>query len=208
MIKLIIFDLWNTLAYKDKNNNSVATIAKEFGLRLAHRKLVKIFENSLQTKKWKSEYSAYRNLCRNFGIEESKVNVEELMRIRETREGKAKLYVYVIPMLKSLRKQGYKIGLISNTSLFSVKYIRKTKVLDYVDYSVFSFDVGFIKPELKAFREILRRAKVKANEAIMIGDKIGDDVVPPRKIGMNSLHFQGYSKLKKDFKKFGIIIKV
>lgn len=206
MIKLIIFDLWKTLAHKDKDNNTVETIRKKFNLRISHKKVAKIFENSIQTRKWKSEYSAYKNLCKNLGIEETRKNIEKLTKIRDIREAKAKLYVHVIPMLKNLRKKGYKIGLISNTSVFSVKYIKKTGLLKYIDYPLFSFEIGVVKPELKAFRKILTQYKVKPNEAVMVGDNISDDVIPPRKVGMNSIHFQGYSKLKKSFKKLGIII--
>ena len=42
----------------------------------------------------------------------------------------------------------------------------------------------------------------------MIGDNIIDDVLTPRKLGMNALHYKGnYEKLKKGLKKFKIIVK-
>ena len=69
-----------------------------------------------------------------------------------------------------------------------------------------SFQYGDIKPSLKGFKFLLKKTKFKPSEAIMIGDKIGDDVLPERKIGINSIHYRNPAQLKKDFKKFKINI--
>ena len=51
---------------------------------------------------------------------------------------------------------------------------------------------------------MLKISKCKPSEVIMIGDKIKDDVIPPKKIGMNSIHLRNYSQLKRDLRGFGI----
>jgi len=40
----------------------------------------------------------------------------------------------------------------------------------------------------------------------MIGDKLNDDVIPPKKIGMKALQYKDYETLKKDLKKFNVNI--
>ena len=120
-IKLIIFDLWRTLAYKKGNENHapLRKMLKETNTDIPLDKFVKIFENSVQLKKWKSKYEAYENLCKNMGLETNKKNIFLLRNLRDNVESKTKLYAHTIKMLKSLKKKGYKIGLISNSSIFN-----------------------------------------------------------------------------------------
>lgn len=207
MIRLIIFDLWQTLAYRDVEYSTTSMMLEKTKANIPKDKFVKIFEESLQTKKWKSKFEAYKNLCKNMGLETTEQNIKLLMDIRDKAEEETKLYPHTISMLKQLREQGYKTGLISNSSVFAVEKIKqKTKLLEYIDYSLFSFDVGVIKPNLKFFTKMLEIVKCKPEETIMIGDKLNDDVIPPKKLGMNSIFYTDYETLKKELASFGISI--
>lgn len=207
MIKLILFDLWKTLAYRDVDYSTTSKILEKTGINIPRKKLVKIFEKSVQTKKWTSKYEAYKNLCKNINLENTKQNVNLLMGIRDKAEEGTKLYSHTLSMIKKLKKQGYKIGLISNSSVFAIEQVNKrTKLLEQIDYPLFSFDVGVIKPNLNFFKRMLKISKCKPSETIMVGDKTGDDVIPPRKLGMNSILYTDYKTLKKDMKKFNINI--
>jgi HAD superfamily hydrolase (TIGR01549 family) len=207
MIKLIVFDLWQTLAFRDVEYSTTSKMLKRTGAKILKEKFVKIFEESIQTKKWDSKFEAYKNLCENMGLQATENNINLLMEIRDKAEDETKLYPHSIPMLKQLRKQGYKTGLISNSSVFAIEQIKaKTDLLDYIDYPLFSFDVGIIKPDLKFFKEMLKITKCKPEETIMIGDKLNDDVIPPRSIGMNAILFKNYEQLKLDLEKFGVCI--
>lgn len=205
MIKLTIFDLWQTLAYKDAGYSSISRILKETKLKIPRAKFIRIYEEALQTKKWSSKHEAYETLCRKIGLEATKENINLIMGIRDKAEAKTKLYPHTIPMLKQLRKQGYKTGLISNTTVFAARPIKKkTKLLKYIDYPLFSFDVGIIKPDLKFFKKMLKIAKCKPEETIMVGDTPKADVIPPRKLGMNAIHFKNYRHLKRNLAAFSI----
>ncbi|PZM86402.1 MAG: hypothetical protein DLD55_05750 [candidate division SR1 bacterium] len=207
MIKLIIFDLRKTLAYRDVEKSSTTQMLEQTGSSLPKKDFVKIFENSVQTKKRTNKYEAYENLCKNMGLPMTKDNVNLLMNIRDYAESQSKLYLYTIPMLKQLRKLGYKIGLLSNSSIFAVEVLkRKTNLLDYIDYPLFSFEVGTIKPDLAFFEKMLEITGYKPEEVIMVGDKLHDDVLPPRELGMNAILFENYEQLKSDFASFGIVL--
>jgi putative hydrolase of the HAD superfamily len=132
-------------------------------------------------------------------------NVNLLIKIRDKSERKTKLYDHSIPMIKKLKKEGYKIAIISNSSVFAIKHLKnKTKLLKYIDYPIFSFDVGVIKPNPKIFRALLKKAKCKPKEVIMIGDNFKDDVIPAKKMGINAIHYTTYEALKEELKKYGI----
>jgi len=207
MIKLIVFDIWKTIAYRDLQENSSKTIRKTIKSQIPYPKFVKIFEKSLQTKKWDSKFDAYANLCKNIKLPVTDENVNLLMSMRDDAENKTKEYEYTIPMLKQLKDSWYKIWLISNSSVYEIEHLKeKTKILDYIDYPLFSFDFGIIKPNLKIFEKLLKISWYKPEEIVMIWDKLVDDVRPPRELGMNSLLFENYEQLKKDLLAFNIIL--
>ena len=103
MIKLIIFDLWKTLAYRDVPEGSAKTMLRVTNSKIPYPEFVKIFENSLQTKKWKSKFDAYANLCKNMNLPVTEENVQLLMSIRDNAENHTKEFKHTISMLKQLK---------------------------------------------------------------------------------------------------------
>ena len=211
MIKLICFDLWNTLATRKKNQltSSVKELEDFFKIKEDHKTVVKAFESIIQTKNWSNEFEAYSKFLLHFKIKPTFSNVMKAIKIREDSEYNIILYDFVIPLLKQIKDLNIKIGLISNSSVFVIKNVRKkTDLLDYIDYPLFSFDVKTIKPDPKIYEEMLKIAKVKPEEMIMIGDNPLDDVYPAISLGINAIEFTGdYEKLKKDLKKYKILVK-
>lgn len=204
MIKLIIFDLWQTLAYRAVDYSTTSKMLEETGVSIQKKEFVKIFERAIQTKDWNNKYEAYKQLCERMGLETTKENVKKLMSIRDYAEARTKLYPEAIPLIKQLKEKNLKIGLISNTSVFTQQIIEETGLLDYIDYPVLSYEVGLIKPDPRIYNYLLRLAKVRPGQALMIGDKLVDDVLTPRKLGMKAIHFQNYPRLIRELKKQGL----
>ena len=103
MISLIIFDLRQTLAYRDVTEGSTDAMLRLTKSSIPHSEFVKIFENSLQTKKWDSKFDAYANLCKNMKLPITDENVNLLMSIRDHAESKTKEYEHTISMLRQLK---------------------------------------------------------------------------------------------------------
>jgi len=207
MIKLVVFDLWNTLAYKDVDNPPLYEIKEKLRVDIPDEEFVKIFEKSTQTKVWKSKKEAYSNFCENLGIEANKENVNLVMSIRDKAERKIKSFEYTDPLLKQLKSKGYETGIASNSTCFIVEETKKdTNIFQYIDYPLFSFDVEVIKPNTKIFYKLLELSGYKANEVVMIGDNYYDDVLPPKEIGIHSIHFKNYEQLNEDLSKLGVFL--
>lgn len=199
MIKLIIFDLWKTLAYRDVPRESTAEMLEKTHSSLAPRDFVKLFERCVQTRKWKSKKAAYRFLCEHMDIPVTEENIRILMEIRETAEAQTKLFSYTLSLLKQLKQAGFKIGLLSNSSIFAIDQVKKkTELLDFIDYPLFSFEVGTIKPDPRFYELMLQKAKCKPEEALMIGDKRDDDVLPPKTLGIPAVHLHQYASPKNE----------
>jgi HAD superfamily hydrolase (TIGR01662 family) len=214
-VKLIIFDLWNTLIFRDMDVDITKSLPDIFNLTEDKKKLNKKFEHAVQKRKdWPSRRDAYRNVCVAWGVEPTDENADTIATIRDKGEQTVKLFPHVESMLQQLKEQGFKIGLISNSSVFAVENVRKTlgdSLFKKIDYPVFSFDVGAIKPNPHMFWKMLFDAECRASECIMIGDKLEDDVIPAEKAGMDGIYFDpkhgGYEQLKKDFAGLGVSLR-
>ena len=75
MIKLVIFDLWNTLIYKKANLDTYHKVLRKEKIKISRKNFIKIFEKTIQTKKWKSEREAYKQLCKNLGLKTTEENI-------------------------------------------------------------------------------------------------------------------------------------
>jgi putative hydrolase of the HAD superfamily len=204
MIKLVVFDLWKTLVYKDVPHSTVAKIHEEMELEVDLKSFTKNFERIVETKGWDSKYDAYKALCEGTDIEATDENVDKIIHIRDSAELKTLAFPHTVPMLKQLKEKGYKLGLISNSTVFSVEAIEKLGFLSIIDHKVFSFDVGFAKPDQRIFEKMLELSGCRADETVMVGDNFDYDVKAARDVGINAIHFKSWDQLKQEFGEFNI----
>lgn len=52
---------------------------------------------------------------------------------------------------------------------------------------IVSAEEGIAKPDSKIFEIALQRARCNPNQAVMIGDRIDNDIIPAKKIGMHTI---------------------
>lgn len=97
-----------------------------------------------------------------------------------------------IPTLKALHAAGYIIGLISNTSNPPAafrKALRDAGLLQYIRGAIVTNRPGLCrKPCAGIFEEALAQDGVRPEQAIMVGDKYGKDIVGARRVGMRGVH--------------------
>lgn len=89
----------------------------------------------------------------------------------------------------------YKIGIIANQSLGTKERLEEHGILQYIDLVIASAEEGVAKPDRRIFEIALERACCKAQEAIMIGDRIDNDIIPAKSIGMYTIWIkQGFGQ--------------
>ncbi len=107
-------------------------------------------------------------------------------------------------VLSELSKK-YNIGIIANQSLGTKQRLEKWGILNYIDLVVASAEEGVAKPNPDIFRIALSKAQCDAQSAVMIGDRIDNDIVPAKAVGMRTIWikqgFAQYQKAKNDFEK-------
>lgn len=80
--------------------------------------------------------------------------------------------------------QHYKIGVIANQNLGTTQRLNDLGLSKYIDLVISSAEEGVAKPDLRIFEIALKRAKCKPFDAVMIGDRLDNDIIPAKKIGM------------------------
>lgn len=81
----------------------------------------------------------------------------------------------------------YRIGIIANQNLGSEERLEKLGLLKHIDLVIASAEEGVAKPDLRIFQIALARADCKPEEAVMVGDRLDNDIIPANKIGMTTV---------------------
>lgn len=105
-----------------------------------------------------------------------------------------RLYRDALKCLEILSSR-YKIGIIANQSLGTKKRLEQYGILQYIDLVVASAEEGVAKPDKRIFEIALERSNCKSNHAVMIGDRIDNDIVPANLLGMHTIWMrQGFGR--------------
>ena len=83
--------------------------------------------------------------------------------------------------------QKYKIGIIANQDFGTEQRLTDFNVHQYINLVIASAEEGVAKPDLRIFQIALARADCKPEEAVMVGDRIDNDIIPANKIGMTTM---------------------
>ena len=176
-IKWVFFDIGSTLvdestAYKNRIKRTIANT--EVSYNEFYQRMVEISKHN---------QNAYNMVIEEYGLTKAPWNSDDEF-----------VYPKAENCLCELSKH-YKIGIIANQNLGSEERLEKLGLLKYIDLVIASAEEGVAKPDLRIFQIALDRANCKPEEALMVGDRIDNDIVPANKIGMKTIWIkQGFGK--------------
>ena len=105
-----------------------------------------------------------------------------------------KPYPFTEKVLEKLSKR-YKLGIIANQSVGSAQRLADWGIGKYFDFVIASAEEGVEKPNPEIFRIALERANCLPENSLMVGDRIDNDILPAKKIGMKTVWVkQGFAK--------------
>ncbi|MFQ5996912.1 MAG: HAD family hydrolase [Dehalococcoidales bacterium] len=204
MIKAVFFDLYQTLVrYEPPREELQARALRESGIEVSpevlRRPLVIADEFIYQeiarssfSQRSKEEQTAVlvqyeKILLKEAGIEaKEKVLLGLLGKMRQF-DMKLVLFDDVMPALTDLKGRGLILGLISNVDRDITSLLNELGLTSWLQVVVTSQDVGHNKPQPEIFWEALKRARVRAAEAMYVGDQYQIDVVGAKKVGMEGV---------------------
>jgi len=87
--------------------------------------------------------------------------------------------------LERLSSAGYRLGVIANQRKAEAQArLEWSGLLDHMEVSLLSGDVGLKKPDPAIFQLALQMAGCTAADAAMVGDRLDNDIAPAKRLGM------------------------
>jgi len=86
--------------------------------------------------------------------------------------------------LETLKARGYQLGIIANQSPGTKDRLRDYGILPLFDVIIASAEEGVSKPDRRVFELALKQASCLPCDAVMIGDRLDNDIVPANRLGM------------------------
>ena len=98
-----------------------------------------------------------------------------------------KPYPDALPTLEGLHHLGLKLGVIANQPPGTKERLAVWRLLGYFDVIAASAESGVAKPDPAIFISALKEADCLAENAVMVGDRLDNDVAPANRLGMHSV---------------------
>lgn len=189
-IDVVLFDLFFTLVtpkYNDlKNENDVLRMTKAEWERYAE-------DNELYLKrasgKEKSPQKIIEDIIEKMKINVSECDIKEILKLREERFKTSLIDVEptILDVLLDIKKNGKKLCLISNSDIIDVMHWEKSPLSNLFDDTIFSYEVGCLKPQTEIYNLALKRMNVNAEKCIFIGDGGSDELKGAKELGIKTI---------------------
>ena len=89
--------------------------------------------------------------------------------------------------LVALIDKGYKLGIIANQKLGTEERLESWGLRQYFEVIAASAEIGYAKPDKEIFEKAFELAKCTAAESIMVGDRLDNDIIPAKALGMKTV---------------------
>ncbi|MBI5226754.1 HAD family hydrolase [Candidatus Micrarchaeota archaeon] len=190
MIRLVVFDLWNTLIRNTCTLGGIpTTVRHELGLHeMDWRTFIEAYDQAFCLKPVVSLESAMEELCKRCGADVTAERKAAACHKIEHLKDCVEPFAETFAALKALKKDGYQLVVLTNTNNPALKFaFQKAPVDHYVDAVIASCEEGLIKPDVRLYARMLQRLRVGPDEALMVGDNVHNDVLAAKAVGMHAV---------------------
>ena len=106
------------------------------------------------------------------------------------------LYPGVSDLLSALARR-FSLGIIANQPQGTEVRLVQWGIREHFSLIVASHEYGLAKPDPRIFAVALSDAQCEAEEALMVGDRLDNDIGPAKALGMKTLRvLQGFSRFQ------------
>lgn len=189
-IAVVFFDLFFTLVipkYNDlRNENDMLGITKDEWERYAEDDelyLKRATSNSI------SPEQIIEDILNKMKIDVSECTKKEILKLREDRLKNSLINVdpTILDVLSDIKNSGKKLCLISNADIIDVMYWDQSPLHDLFDDTIFSYEVGYLKPQKEIYKIALKKMKVNPENSIFIGDGGSDELKGAKELGIRTI---------------------
>ena len=99
-------------------------------------------------------------------------------------------YPDAVPTLRELKRRGYKLGVIANQNYGTEIRLKNWNLLRFFEVIAASAELGMAKPDPAIFEWALKQADCSPQNAVMVGDRMDNDMEPANRLGMHSVRLK------------------
>jgi HAD superfamily hydrolase (TIGR01549 family) len=195
MHRALLIDLgWTiedeTLAQIDRADKAVAA-CRELGIPASREKFIELQDQGGKN----GERDVFSYALARLGLSET--NIAAVFRKAQWSSVYITIYPNAAQVLEALSKDNI-LGIVANQSKQVHDRLSKYGILQYFKFVVVSCDAGCSKPDPEIFRMALSKIDKGIRDIWMIGDRIDNDIVPAKKMGLKTVRvLQGSHRLQK-----------
>lgn len=110
---------------------------------------------------------------------------------------KSDCFNYILPevfdLLEQIKAMGLKTAIVSNCSSEEVEVLRESKLCDFFDEIILSYEVGMKKPDTCIYEEAAKRLGVFAHECLFVGYGGSNELFGAKDAGMKPVQAKWYT---------------
>ncbi|MHB9133382.1 MAG: HAD family hydrolase [Armatimonadota bacterium] len=194
-IRWLFFDLGNTLVDETGPAQDricqLQQVLQGYGLNYGISEIEEALYQASEEQAVRLITRAVELLCDGTDIDACEISRQIIYRKELER-----VYPNAISILQHLSAR-YNIGVIANQSPGTAQRLETFGLAPFVSLCLASAEEGVGKPDVEIFRRALARADCLPSQAVMVGDRIENDIRPAKQLGMYTIHvLQGFAQVQ------------
>lgn len=194
MLRAVVFDLFETLVTEVTTEGQMPftshpSAADLLGIERDEFKAAWAERKTRRMTSLVPYEEALLDICRQFRVRPSRQTVQGLVEARSTAKAKPFITVSepVLTMLVEVRARGCPMGLVSNCSVEDVEAFSNSPLASYFDQIVWSFDVGFQKPDPRIYEVACEGLDSSPADTLFVGDGSFEELKGAAEAGLRPL---------------------
>jgi putative hydrolase of the HAD superfamily len=204
VIKAVFFDFFNTLVgYETSREQVYMEVCEKYGIKVDQKGMIKAFpiadkylrdQFRIRPSNKRSKlnmFNLYLNhamvLLNNAGAKINKIMAFQIVLNWLKYKWDFIPFQDGLDILKYCKENNYLTGVISNIDKDMADLFLKLGMKPYVDFYVTSQEAGCDKPAPEIFNLALKKANIKPEESIYIGDQYESDILGARAVGIRGV---------------------
>ena len=188
MIKLVAFDLWDTLVYLEQGWKTFTQLKPLISEVLTNKsfwrekvKPLYLFRNQDSPESFLADLKEELNI-------DLRSQSDNLHYQLDYDLANTQLFEDAIPSLNICHGRGKKLAIISNQCSFYKPSFSTLGLNNFFDFILFSCDLGYGKPDRRIYERLAIQSGLHPSEILVVGDNEQQDYQAPIRYGYNSLH--------------------
>lgn len=190
----VVFDLFHTLTGPEAEWSDLPWTSDVLGIdRSVWNELL------VSRSRWRlageetDPYTIVRTLAHSIdpSIADDRIQHATDVRIRRFQDSLSRIPAENIETLATLRAAGFRLGLISNADVMEVAPWAECPLAGLFDVTVFSCQVGLVKPEPAIYARCIEALGVSPTGCVFVGDGGSNELLGAKQVGMTTVFMSG-----------------